>query len=778
MAAASSTALRNLSQLLRTEDDLDKVEKLKEQLNKEKSVMEVQLKSLTQAQLDQVIHSMDSLALCQEDVKDLRDNIERVNLIADRSFEGVSRYELINRTTKVHEIFEQSTKIAERVSQFHEELQMIDDLIEGAGYKEIDFESDVPELLNIHWKLNDLRDFQDQILELSLRSSDDSKFIVKKLTSRTAATVKKWDTLLENIISELVESVKVDNQGLVVRFAKIIEFEERHDARITAVRGILAKKEPKNGSDGLFEQIVNGTIPFRVHSRGYKQFFITKLHESIHDIFHNCWKAFSTSENVFDILGNFDWVFQDLSCVKHDLSQLVPPKWNVFQLYYNLYYEELHTLIVRLIESEPETAFIIDILEFDNKFQDIMVTEFGFNKKEVQSIIGEKEKDQLFTDYLNLVVMMITGWMGNLSKTEQEVFKNRIQAPETDSENLYLLEGTKIVFQMFTQQCDAASGAGQGKILTGAINEFGKLLIKRQQQWSDLIKSEVHRLLLSNNPDLREDGVELDPVPAGLIEYLTALANDQMRGADYTEAISGKYGAMVSKKYSSQIHTDLEAVIDGFASVAKQCCDAINVIIFDDLKVVMDKIFSKDWSNSNYVQQISDTLLEYLGDLKQSINQYLFEILCEEVVEESILRYLDNLNHDIKFPKDHERFLGSVKRDFEIFYKLFIQFIGQDVIETKFKIVENFMDLATEPDLDQILVHWSSTLENFNDIKLEFLSLVLKARRDVDSNDAKLLIPRVKELQNKFLEEHKSYDFEQSFMGRFNLSKKLKKNYI
>ncbi|ODV71781.1 SNARE-binding exocyst subunit SEC6 [Cyberlindnera jadinii NRRL Y-1542] len=781
MTTFSSTALRNLSQLLRTEDDLDKVESLKEQLIKEKTAIDVQLKSHTQTQLDRMLESMNSLTMCQDDVKTLKENVEQLDSIAVNSFGAISRYELINKISRVHEVFTQSTRIADKVASFHDELKEIDDMIEAENYNDIDIDSEVPSLLLIHWRLNKFRDFQDQIVELSLRSSDDARFTVKRLTSKTQFTVKKWDTLLENIISGLVESVKVGNHGLVVRFAKIIEYEERHDARISTIKEVLQKNEADVHA-GLFQQIVKGSLQHRVYSRDYKQFFLTKLKENVHETFHNCWETFAHSNNIFEILDNFDWVFQDLSCVQQELSKLVPPKWDIFKTYYDIYYAELHLLITRLIESEPETAFIIDILDFDNKFQEIMVNEFKFKKSEVESIIGEVEKEQLFKDYLNLLVMMITGWMTNLSNTEQDVFRNRITAPETDSEKLYLLEGTKIVFQMFTQQCDAASGSGQGKILAGAIKEFSTLLIKRQQGWSELVKSEVHRLLLSNNPELRpppklEGEIVDDSVPPGLIEYLTALANDQMRGADYTEAISSKYGSMVSKKYSSQIHEDLENVIDGFANLAKECCDALIVMIFDDLKVVMRKIFTKEWLNSTFAQQIADTLLEYLGDLKHSMNSYLFEILCEEVVEETLLKYLDNLNSDVKFPKDPERFLGAVKRDFETFYKLFIQFLSQDVIEEKFKIVEHFMDLATEQDLDQIATIWGSTVQSFNDIKIEFLSAVLKARPDVDHADAKLVVPKAKEVQQRYLTDHQ-FELAQSFMGRFNLSKKLKKDYL
>ncbi len=310
------------------------------------------------------------------------------------------------------------------------------------------------------------------------------------------------------------------------------------------------------------------------------------------------------------------------------------------------------------------------------------------------------------------------------------------------------------------------------------MEEFGGLLIKRQSKWGELIKNEVQKLLTLNNKsknDVGVDGVnDDDKVPPGLIEYLIALANDQMRGADYTEAISNKYGGMVSSKYSTIIHNALEKVIDGFANLAKQCCDALIVIIFDDLKIALDEIFSKDWYNSNYSQQVSDTLYEYLGDLKQSMNSYLFEILSEEIVEETVLRYLSNLNKDVKFKNNNDKFVNSVKRDFEIFYKLFINFIDQEIIESKFRIVEDFMDLSTETNDDHIVELWIQLVSKFNDISIDFLALILKVRKDIDSTPSKAILSKSKIEQDKFLQENQ-YELTPSFMNRFVVTKKLKK---
>lgn len=770
--------LQNISQLLRTEDDLDKVETLKEQLLKEKSSIDVQLKSQSQAQLESTIEDINSLNICQDDIRELKDNITKINKIADDSFGSIKRYELINKITKIHEIFDQSTDIVENISSFNNNLQEVEELIETEDYENVDIDFEIPSLLEIHYKLNKLRDFQERLLLLSDSSNEDHKFIVKRVVSKIYDVIKKFDKLLENIIIGLVESVKINNNSLVIRLAKIIDFEEREDIKIDALKGIISKNSKNNSQNSLFEQIVNGTIKGRTTARNYKQFFIDKVEESIHEIFQNCYETYKQKENMFEILDNLDWVFHDLICVKQDLVKLVPPRWNIFTVYYDFYYRELNILINKLIESEPETLIILEILDFDNKFKDIMISEFGFTKQENKSIIGDVEKEKLLSDYLNLIVLKMNEWMFNLQKTEHEVFRSRIQAPEVDSENLYALEGTKIVFQMFTQQCDVASGSGQGKILAGVVEEFGGLLIKRQSKWGELIKNEVQKLLTLNNKSKKDVGVDGvnddDKVPPGLIEYLIALANDQMRGADYTEAISNKYGGMVSSKYSTIIHNALEKVIDGFANLAKQCCDALIVIIFDDLKIALDEIFSKDWYNSNYSQQVSDTLYEYLGDLKQSMNSYLFEILSEEIVEETVLRYLSNLNKDVKFKNNNDKFVNSVKRDFEIFYKLFINFIDQEIIESKFRIVEDFMDLSTETNDDHIVELWIQLVSKFNDISIDFLALVLKARKDIDSTPSKAILSKSKIEQDKFLQENQ-YGLTPSFMNRFVVTKKLKK---
>ncbi|KAH3682671.1 hypothetical protein WICPIJ_006365 [Wickerhamomyces pijperi] len=736
-------ALKQLSTYLKSDDDLDKISALKEQLTKEKSTLEISLQNQSKLILDTTLNDLNKLQIASEDIKTLRESIQTINQVKEQSFGSIKRFELIDKITKIHEIFELSIDIHEKVSTFESDLKEVEALIDAIELDSIDEESDIPSLLTIHYKLNKLRDFQDQVLELAKFATDDCKFIIKRLFSKIFVVIGKFDKVLELIINLLVEICKAGtNNALIIKFAKIIEYEENQDLYIDLKKNVLTKKKGNSGSTTtytyenddvekfvLFDQIVNGNIKGRLEARNYKAFFMSKLEETVKDMFEACWEMYEIKSQeekeatMFDIISGLDWVYQDLKTVQSELIELTPANWNLFQLYYDLYFEQMQIIIKRLIDMEPETLIILEILDFDTTNQQIMKGEFQLPKQQIKSIFSDEEKEKLLNDYLQLLVMKMQEWILNLTSTEIDVFVKRLQAPSQDAEKLYLLEGNRIIFQMFTQQCDVAAGSGQGKILEGTIAEFSKHLLKRQQNWAGLIKSEVVKLLNSNHEDENKKknknksgkpeeegaGYEEEEVAPGLIEYLTALANDQMRGADYSEAISTKYSGMVSKKYSVGIIDNMESVIDGFANLAKQCCDAILVIIFDDLADTFNLVFHKKWINSTFIAQICETLNEYLADLQITLNSYLFEILMEDILEECIVRYLNALQGMTIGSKEMSKAMGQIKSDFEKFFKLFSGFkVDVEVIEHKFKVIETLFEIMEIPEYDE-----SNNAQNF-----------------------------------------------------------------
>lgn len=526
-------------------------------------------------------------------------------------------------------------------------------------------------------------------------------------------------------------------------------------------------------AEALAAEINKGTIQTRTQLRGYKQFFMNAIRKSIVEVFEEVRSQYH-DESKFEVLNNMDWVFNELIVVRDYVSPLAPSHWKLFERYFEFYYEELHKLITELVESEPETIIILDILEYDKNFQSVLKKEFGFSKEKIKSIIGDIEKEQLLSDYLSLILSKMNEWIGNLQKTELTIFTERSAPPHTDSDNWLFLDGTKTCFQMFNQQVEVAAGSGQAKILVGVVERFCSLLIHRQDVWVKAINDQLEKCIAFNHK-YEEDPESItkeNQFPGGLIEYLVAVSNEQMKAADYAVAISQKYGSYVSKVHERTITAHIEKTLDGFAYVAKCSTSAICQLIFDDLRKPYTEIFDKSWYGGNQAEQISSTIQEYLVDIKDQMNPFVFSSLVETIIEETLLEYVQCLKREHTFKNKGNKFLDCLRRDFEIFYKLFAQFLPPEeksMVDDKFKFAEYFIDFCCDTP-ETILESWKLCIELYWDCPISVLQYILKSRKDVDKSQAKRIISEAENIINSPQRSArlKAMDLPSTFISRFN----------
>ncbi|QLG73258.1 hypothetical protein HG535_0E03420 [Zygotorulaspora mrakii] len=797
----SSEALQRISVLIKDDVSPERVRSVKEQLIKQKSTIDYQLDKESSTFYGNVEKSLTSLNLSQQSVKNIRERLEEVNSLSDKNKSAISRYDVIFTSTRLYETIEMTSSIYDNIIAFQKLLQGIDDMLK-AEVLEDPLDSGCPDLLHIHYSLSRARDFEDQILVMAAVSTDDIQRTARRLFSQVSEHVAQFDKLLESLIYDLVEIVRSEQISLAIRFFKIIALEEQEDLRIEAIRNIVKKKEiesekstvkklPNNKllanlqsreeeildyptSRGLYEEILSGTITTRTKPRGYKNFFLNKLKQSVRDMFVEVRKEYQ-GEKRFEVLNSLDWVFNEVLVVKDHVTKYCPKYWNIFDEYFNIYYEELHILITELVESEPETSIILDILDFDRNFQKVLVDDFGFSKKVKKSVIGDEQRTQLFDDYLSLIVVKMAEWIGNLEKAEFEVFRERKTPPHTDSEGLLYLDGTRTCFQMFTQQVEVAADSSQAKILVGVIDKFCGLLKERQKKWMKMVGDDVDKLLIYNEK-YDNDPESISPeeeCSGGLVEYVVAIANDQMKGADYSVAISTKYGKLVTKGYERSITQHIDETLDGFAEVARFCSNELIKIMFADLANTFTEIFSKSWYSGSHAKQISDTLYEYLIDIKSQMNVLVFASLLEGVVEETILRFISALKYEHNFKSKHNKFLDCMKRDFEIFYRVFVQLVPETedktlIIDNKFKLMEYFMDFSCGPP-ETILATWENCLSVYWDTPIELLSAILSCRKDIDNSFAKKTIANATEMSNDpaRLQNLRENELQPTFIAKF-----------
>ncbi|AMD19977.1 HCL174Cp [Eremothecium sinecaudum] len=791
-------AMQRISDFIKDDSNLENLAQIKEQIKKEKSTVEYQLTKLSKSRYGEIQKCLETISNSTVVVDALREKLRSIDRLSKENKYSIKSYEVFNKVTRIHELISRTTDIYNKIVNFGDFCNMIDVFL-NENFSQDLLETGCPRLLEIHFMLNRARDFCDQMTIFANVSTEDVQRTVKRVFAKLPGQIEKFDDLMTSIIYDLLEGARKENCSLLIRFFKVIDFEIREDQKIIQTRLIIKNKELEMESNrvkklpsklarldenlepkiieyptdqALFEEIMNGTIQTRTNARGYKQFLFNAIDQAIKDLFEDVRKEYSGSRR-FEVLDNLDWVFNDLVIAKDHLSKFSPADLDMFSKYYDSYYKELNRLVLELINSEPESAVILHILDFDKMFMSTLKKDFGFSKEQAVSIIGEKEKEKLLQDYLNLIVSKMGEWLRNLEATELSLFEQRTSPPHTDSENLLFLDGTKTCFQMFTQQVEVAAGSGQAKILVGVVERFCELMSQRQSNWMRTIGKEVKKCIQYNrkyeeNP---ESIKKEDESAGGLVEYLVAVANDQMKAADYAVAISQKYGSMVSKVHERTIINHIEQTLDGFAEVAKCSTNGLVILIFDDLRKPYSELFSKSWYTGNQAQQISDTLFEYLSDIRSQMNPFVYSTLVESIIEETILKFIHALKFDHVFKTKQNKFLECMKRDFEIFYKLFIQFVPNEekhIIDEKFKLMEFFMDFSCSP-VDIIIETWVQCLDVYWDTPLEFLQSILKCRKGLDSTSIKQLTAQAQAIANDpaRLDAIKSQDLQPTFISRF-----------
>ncbi|ODV64355.1 SNARE-binding exocyst subunit SEC6, partial [Ascoidea rubescens DSM 1968] len=816
-----SAALSKISDLIRTEDDLVTISDLRTQLVNEKSSIDIQLKSIFQKQIQLTMNGLNNLGRAQSSINYLNSNFNRISRISLENINSIEKYELINKMNNIYQFFNSVNSIYNKILTFKDSCDHINGLINQdlstiVEDDEADIEKNIitdvgdlfPNLFKIHFNLTKLRDFKDQLDDYSLNLSSDYKLLILKLFQPLDFIILKFNKLLKEIISGLLESFQVQNYELIIKLFKIIEVEEKEDLKISCILKIidhraheLLKKnmeengikyinatkiieshndhingKTNNNNDNnlpiapkltyqqqqfydksykhLKIQILSSNVTSRMKNRNYLKFFFQNLESSINETFQNCQDHFfniNSNNNTFEILNNLDWIKIDLLSAYGIQNNLKPPcRWNFFNRIFQIYYDKCQTILSKLIDMEPETLIILNILDFDKDFTSFCKNDLNLKKNELKSIIGEETKEKLLSDYLDLIINKMNDWMNNLIKNENKTFIERKNAPETDGEGFLGLEGSNIAAQMFRQQADVAAGSGQGKILSGVVVDFCKILIKRQNNWSNILKDEVSKLIMVNNRETKnnnEDG-ETNPedeVPGGLIEYIIALGNDQLRGADMIESVRNKYVKMVSKKYQDEMEENLNLALDGFINLSKQSLEAIILIMFDDLKPPYSEIFTKKWYNESgtEAQQIVSTLLEYIVDFKTFINPILFDIIIEDIIDELILKYIQALNNqdNHSFSNGNEKKktknIEKIKLDIGIFYKSLSEFYGD--LQNKFRMFEYLIDFIFLEDVDELVEKFKELVNDYNDIPLEFMKQILYNKK-VDVRDQEYIL--------------------------------------
>lgn len=808
----SEIALSKIAGLIKVEDDLAKVASLRLQFVKEKASVDVKLSSTTQTQIDSIMNNLSKLNTAAVKLNAIKGNISKVNQVHDDSITKVKDYSTIRAMTNVNQFLNQVSNLYDDISNFQRYLRELNSLMDiEIDRMKSSLTYPLTKIFEIHYSLNQARNFADYLEYDSLLLSNDLESIVLRIIKPVKESIRKFDELLSEAITSLTESVKEGNVALAFKVVKIVEFEHNEDLKFTLI-GSLGLRKAKDTKTTNYST-------FRNTRRNYKQFFHDKLEELLVENFNQCVNYYAN--NKMQVFDSLDWLEDELLFVNEKFDFLFPTEWEIGKFIQNVYYNQLHKFALGIIKTDPPAEDLLRILSYDSHYSKF-ISALNDTKKEQRSIIGEDMKNVVLEDYLKVILGKMDEWNKNLILSETSTFKLRSSPPESYSyhqvfedvderdltvmmeldANVLVLPDFKTSLAMLKEQADVAADSGYSKILVGVIENWSRGYNARIENYRNLIEEDFETYMVCFNKEkflvyqnamkrlFKKGNVEqldidnmtvqeLESIAKpGLIEYLAALGNTYEINTDrLQDKFLENYKEKVHPSYHVRLEKAFEDTLSPSTELISQIVRYIVDIIVNDLYPALSNTFNKTWyeakspdsKNPPEINQIVQTIFEYMSEIRAytsyDIYQVTFNILLDTFVSAYLKIGYSNIlkggasKIDPKAVKKYKSFSAAVSRDAGAFFEAFKDLVTAKDTEYLFKslsAIEYLADLATcEDPLQFIPQLWENEiLPTFYFCSVEYVRGLCLCRKDMDKAQINGLVSELLVIQRRYQSEH------------------------
>lgn len=667
MGVASGNAAAGPSNLvadqLKSPDDLAKIAALRKKLQKEQASLSAKLKTGAKDQLEATRDGLLKLQATRKDVSGIREAFADVESLCGDAVEGnegagvaassssrksvatTKSFRVISQVSQIHRNFVQTATTLDRLSKLPARIEALAGMLEQA---QSDLFGPAEELLPLHYHISNLEVFRNETLQLGRSCSSDVRSTLAEYFAPLDGLVKSFDDYLLALCKNTMDLVREGRGTVVVKVIKIIEKESREDERAAAIR--LAKKANLEGAARFQSVVANARI-----IKLYRPKLVEAMDEATAELFNECWQRFGSAGDHMDFLGHLDWIYKDLAFVQEEIVGLFPPDYNILRTFVRSYHKHLGALLrEKILATDPEASALLTLYQFTQEYQKTMTKELGVEKAWLEPSLLAGREQSIIDDYLGLITRKIDEWTANLMADEVRAFVARESAPDESAEGLYGLQYAAILFQMVNQQVELAADSGQATVLVRATSHACQAMRSTQATWLRVLEQEFRKQREAKSPE---------EVTEGLVEYVIALANDQLKSAEYGEGLMSKVESLVSAKYKAQIRETVDEAINGYLDVSKRCTQVLVDLVFFDLRPAVKELFVfPQWYAEGTTTTIVETIRDYTSDYSERLNPNLFDVLCDDVIDRFLTAYLAAMRKagKLRMPAAGERLRADI----------------------------------------------------------------------------------------------------------------------
>ncbi|KAL2694388.1 hypothetical protein Neosp_000965 [[Neocosmospora] mangrovei] len=721
------TPAPKLSELLRHPEDLDKIPALKLEFSRKKGTVDGQLRSGLREQLETTQSGMTGLTDGQKTVQMIKEEMMKIDKLCSESQNMIKDFASINLVSQAHRNFGAVETMRRNLETFNDRLSVVEQML-----REDDEDGDnMPNLLPCHYELTQLRNIRDDAMEQIQRAEDTSlQSTLADYFARLDDTIDWFDEHVGIIALNLINLVVQDNNGLVVRFAIVMEAEEKSDQRVLALQEAL--KDHKEMAT-RFQSITDGAKKVR----GYKDKFIQAIRLSAEQQFDGAKEEFLDDPSKLEKI--MKWYFNDLNVVKVGMSHLMPKKWHIVKTYADVYHQLMHDFLIGMVDgNEASSAHTLEIVGFPEKYYRKMA-KLGLRQEELVPHVVDNREAELVRDFRELIIKFLDEWIERIFAQEQrDLAERNVEGSNLDQDEYGYFRTKNLValWRMLREQVDAAANSQRADVVEGVIDAMFARLRSRQQSWQTMLDAEATRYEEGKVPDL--EGFQ------ALQDWLVATANDQIACIDdneeenrlaYLSSFRRLVEQHVTPAYLERIETEVNTLRDGYVDFSTWCINRFAQLIFSvDFGTVMPDFFTPKWYTSTAMKQMVVTFEEYVNDYRQVLHHSLVDIFVEIFAEELLVRYLSAVrNKGAKFRRTdpfQDKLFNDIATAFELFGSLPSPDIGASIKET-WRVTEHFLRLLT-CDRDSVVETYAAFKMAYWDLNPSWVEAVLRTRDDFE----------------------------------------------
>lgn len=716
-----------LSELLRIPDDLDKIAALKAEFSRKKGAVDAQLRSGLKEQLETTQSGMTGLSEGQKAVQQIKEEMMKIDKLCAESQNMIKDFKTINIVSQAHRNFGAVEEMRKNLETFNDRLAGVENMLRE---DEADQEN-MPNLLPIHYELTQLRNIRDDAIEQIQRTGEqDSQSTLEEYFERLDAAIEWFDEHVGLIATSLINLVTSENNGLIVRFAVIIEVEDKSDQRVLALQEAL--KDHKEMAT-RFQSITDGAKKVR----GYKDKFLEAVKIYAQAQFESSREEFLDEPDKLEKI--MKWYFNDLNAVRIGMVPLMPKKFKIFKTYAQIYHQLMHDFLLGVVDDpESSSANALEVINWPEKYYKKM-KKLGFTEDQLTPHVIDNREAELVREFRSVIIKFLDEWMDRIMVAEKKDFFHRnVEGVNLDADEYGYFRTKNLVdmWRMLREQLDGAAGSKRTDVVEGVVDAMFMRLRQRQQNWQQMLEEEAARFESGKEPEL--EGLQT------LHDWLVATANDQIACIDdneeegrfaYLTSFKQKFTPLVSAQYMERAEVEVISLRDVYVDFSTWCITKFTHLMFAvDFKPVMPDFFTPRWYGNQALKQIIITFQDYVEDYRQVLHHSIVEIFVEIFSDELLVRYLSSVrNKGAKFKRTEpfgDKIFEDLSAAFEFFDSLENPDAG-DAIKNQWRVTENFLQLLTQPK-EVIPDVFEEFKRGYWDLQLGWVEAVLRSRDDFE----------------------------------------------